>query len=314
MVFRALRKHINPASVLALVALVFAVTGGAYAASGGGSSHGTLTASAAKAKAKTKAGPRGPAGPAGKNGANGAPGPQGPVGPVGAAGAKGENGGAGGEGKKGENGTPGAPGAPGANGKGLTVTSISPGETECGGEGGVKVELENSSKPHEVCNGAEGKEGSFKGVIAPKTVLKGTWAVKYNAAAAGEAIPIAISTGVPIPAVQPGVFFVWSTSRLGNESQANWEKAQEYCPGTAQAPLPPTAEGVAHAARICLYIFATAGLYNIETSGDGLVALGESGGGLEVNAAVESEAKTEPAGTHPVGAAEASGTWAMETP
>ncbi len=122
--FHALRKHITPASVLALVALVFAVTGGAYAAGGSGNgsgarngdsgSHGSYyTASVAKAKKQGKStptgkpGPRGPAGPAG---------PAGLQGPAAAAGAKGENGAAGGQGPQGTQGPQGVAGATGATG------------------------------------------------------------------------------------------------------------------------------------------------------------------------------------------------------
>ena len=87
--FSALRKQITPTTVVAFMALVFAITGGAFAASSGGGDKGSnATASVvplagaakSKAKPKAKAGPRGPAGPAGKNGANGAAGPQGPGG------------------------------------------------------------------------------------------------------------------------------------------------------------------------------------------------------------------------------------------
>lgn len=136
-----LRKHLTPATGLALLALVFAITGGAFAATGGGnSSHGTLTASAAKskAKAKAKAGPRGPAGPAGKNGTNGtngAPGATGPAGPQGPAGAAGS----GTPGPKGENGT-----------NGTSVTSVPASKAECE-SGGVKY-----TPGGKVCNGATG--------------------------------------------------------------------------------------------------------------------------------------------------------------
>ena len=102
--FQAIRKHLNPTTVVAFVALVFAMTGGAFAASGGSGGGGTgsktiasvtrgaggnpiSTTAKSKAKPKTKAGPRGPAGPAGKNGATGV---TGPAGPAGATGAKGE--------------------------------------------------------------------------------------------------------------------------------------------------------------------------------------------------------------------------------
>jgi hypothetical protein len=115
-VFQRVRKQITPATVLAFVALVFAVTGGAFAASGnrggsgskatasvgGGSGASNQTLAAiAKSKPKGKAGPRGPAGP---RGATGATGPAGPAGSAGAAGAKGENGSTGGQGIQGEKG------------------------------------------------------------------------------------------------------------------------------------------------------------------------------------------------------------------
>jgi hypothetical protein len=159
--FQRVRKHINPATILALVALVFAVTGGAFAATGGGNSpsHATLTASAAKSKAKpkTKAGPRGPVGPAGKNGANGANGAQGPAGPAGANGA----------------GTPGAEGKPGTNGESVTVAAAG---SLCK-EGGSKFTV--AGKTEHVCNGE-------KGVLHPgETLAKGatetgTWIADNN--------------------------------------------------------------------------------------------------------------------------------------
>ena len=134
-VLRKIKKHFTPALGVAFVALVFAVTGVSFAATGGGSStggsHATLTASAAKSKAKTKAGPRGPAGPKGATGATGATGPAGatgPGGPAGAAGAKGENGGAGTNGTNGTNGEPGKPGKPGAEGSPWTDGGVLPPE------------------------------------------------------------------------------------------------------------------------------------------------------------------------------------------
>jgi hypothetical protein len=123
----AIRKHITPATAMSFVALVFAMTGGALAASssGGGTgskttasvTRGTPAATAAKSKAKPKAktGPRGPAGPKGATGAAGATGPAGPTGATGATGAAGTNG-TGTEGKEGKEGKAGAPGEPGEPG------------------------------------------------------------------------------------------------------------------------------------------------------------------------------------------------------
>ena len=114
---KRITKHINPATILALVALVFAVTGGAFAATGatgGGSPHGTLTASAA---AKKKAAPKPVRGPAGPKGATGATGPAGPAGPAGATGPGGAQGPQGPAGNNGSNGEKGLQGEPGKNGK-----------------------------------------------------------------------------------------------------------------------------------------------------------------------------------------------------
>jgi hypothetical protein len=107
--FSVIRRNLNPPTFIALLALLFALTGGAFAATGGsgsGPAHVTLTAGAAKAKPKAKAGPRGPAGPKGATGAAGTTGPAGPTGPAGATGPAGPAGA----------GTPGTPGTPGANG------------------------------------------------------------------------------------------------------------------------------------------------------------------------------------------------------
>ena len=128
--FQRVRKHLTPATFIALLALVFAVTGGAFAVRGDNSDSHTnasvrvnnTVASTARAKGKTgPRGPRGPAGPAGKNGTNGvngaqgATGPAGPKGETGAAGATGPQGPQGVKGKEGKEGQsiPGEPGEPG---------------------------------------------------------------------------------------------------------------------------------------------------------------------------------------------------------
>jgi Collagen triple helix repeat (20 copies) len=126
--FSALRKHVSPTTVLAFIALVFAMTGGAFAASsqgGGPSSSGskaratTALAVVAKSKSKTKAGARGPAGPrgaVGSTGATGATGPQGAAGGQGKEGPAGKEGPQGKEGSAGKNGENGKEGSPWAAG------------------------------------------------------------------------------------------------------------------------------------------------------------------------------------------------------
>ncbi len=177
--FSAIRKHLSPATVVAFMALVFAMTGGAFAASSGGGgtgakatasvARGATVAIAAKAKPKAKAGPRGPAGAKGATGATGT------TGPGGAAGAKGENGAAGGQGSQGPQGATGSPGAA----------------------------------------GAAGPEGSFNKTLPSGKTLKGAWAIQANVATAKSFLEGAASTeisfGIPL-AVAPTPVYVGEAS------------------------------------------------------------------------------------------------------
>jgi hypothetical protein len=97
-----LRNRFGIPGVISVIALVFAMFGGAYAATNTGK---------ATSSAKTKKGPRGP------KGATGPAGPAGPVGPAGPAGPQGAKGDTGPQGKEGPQGPAGPAGAPGAKGK-----------------------------------------------------------------------------------------------------------------------------------------------------------------------------------------------------
>jgi hypothetical protein len=130
--FSTLRTRFGIPGVISVIALVFAMFGGAYAASNS-SSGGKATASA-----KAKKGPRGPKGATGPAGPAGAQGPAGPAGAKGDAGANGSNGAAGATGPTGAAGAKGATGAAGATGatgptgfSGFTETLPS-GKTETG--------------------------------------------------------------------------------------------------------------------------------------------------------------------------------------
>jgi hypothetical protein len=135
---KRLTRHATPTMFVAILALVLAATGGAFAASGNGgnapakattsATHATLVATAAKAKPKTKV-VKGPAGPKGATGATGPAGAAGATGPGGPAGAVGPAGPAGGTGPQGPAGTPGTNGTNGTNGKNGTPGAIHPGET-----------------------------------------------------------------------------------------------------------------------------------------------------------------------------------------
>jgi len=123
--FSPLRNRFGIPGVISVIALVFAMLGGAYAANNS-SDNGKATASA-----KAKKGPRGP---------KGATGPAGPAGLSGPAGAKGD---------RGEVGANGANGAPGESVKLSAATACS--------EGGTKLTVGASST--NVCNGEEGLQG-----------------------------------------------------------------------------------------------------------------------------------------------------------
>jgi collagen triple helix repeat protein len=155
-----LRNRFGIPGVISVVALVFAMLGGAYAANN--SSDGGATASA-----KAKRGPKGP------KGATGPAGPAGPAGPQGPAGANG---------KDGANGTNGSPGAPGAAGKSVVSSSFEgtdePGGAECEEAGGVQFQVEGSSTKQFACNGANGEDGSpwtAGGTLPVGATETGTW-------------------------------------------------------------------------------------------------------------------------------------------
>jgi hypothetical protein len=173
--FHQLGRHMTPATVLAFVALVFAITGGAFAATGGSGGNApakataatgraaSLTAATAKKKKPTST--RGPAGPRGATGATGPAGPAGATGPGGAQGPAGNNGANGGEGKA------------GANGENVTTRAAS--EAECKEKvGGTAFTV--AGKTEHVCNGKSGTTGFTETLPAGKTET-GTWAYGSSA-------------------------------------------------------------------------------------------------------------------------------------
>jgi Collagen triple helix repeat (20 copies) len=130
------RNRFGIPGVISVIALVFTMLGGAYAASNDGG--------AGKATASAKKGPRGPRGPKGPAG------PAGPQGPAGPAGAKGD---------KGDTGTAGSNGSNGAAGPtGKTGPTGAPGVT---GTAGV--------------TGPTGPTGPYPTVLPSGGTLKGTW-------------------------------------------------------------------------------------------------------------------------------------------
>ena len=175
--FSTLRTRFGIPGVISVMALVFAMFGGAYAASND-SGGGKATASA-----KAKKGPRGPKGAKGDTGPAGPAGPQGPAGPAGPAGAKGDAG---------------NPGSPGANGKSVTLVNEEP--AGCENEEGFTYEVEGSGEENEVCNGEEGEPGAIHPgeTLPPNASETGVWAFGDNPSGAGISTKVPISFTVPL--------------------------------------------------------------------------------------------------------------------
>jgi collagen triple helix repeat protein len=192
------RRQLSPATVMAFMALVFAMTGGAFAVTGRGGSglaapagSATAVATVAKSKAKSKSGARGPVGPKGATGANG---PAGPAGPAGATGPQGPQGNAGSNGPNGE---------PGKNGESVTSTELKTGNATCKA-GGAEFTV-GATKTH-ACNGEKGPEGNIKATLPVGVTETGAWqvgspALKHSTTAGGYYSEMIVS--FPIRLVAP---------------------------------------------------------------------------------------------------------------
>jgi len=111
--FSVLRNRFGIPGVISVIALIFALTGSAFAAK-------YIITSTSQIKPSVLKKLKGPKGP------KGATGPAGPAGPAGAAGAVGKEGPAGKEGPQGEPGEPGEDGQDGQNGSPWTVGNVLP--------------------------------------------------------------------------------------------------------------------------------------------------------------------------------------------
>lgn len=196
----------TPAMIISVIALVFALMGAAYAASG------ALTGKQKKEVQKIAKKY------AGKPGAVGAAGPTGPAGPKGDAGAKGD---------KGDNGNPGAPG------KSVVVTPIAPGEFGCEERGGAEIEEEDEpSSVVEVCAGEEGSPWTDGGTLPPGALETGSFSFHGTEAenpnvGAPISFPIPLSAGIERPHIhifgvdEEAAFFAACSENFTPE--ANWE-------------------------------------------------------------------------------------------
>jgi|SRR5215204_2840205 len=236
--------------IVAVVALVAAVAGTAFAAAKLNGTQKGEVEKIAKKWAKKIPGPAGPAGAAG------------PKGDAGSAGAKGDTG------SKGDAGAP---------GKSVVTGDLDPGEGGCI-EGGITVEVEGSAIEKSICNGEEGEQGVkgdegspwVVGTAPSGVVMKGTWVLPpATAAAGGETFYTAISTSVPIH----------KTSSEG--PLAVYPAGEPFCKGTAEDPTPPVIPGTTQTlpGGVCVYVASGP---NIGPPNGTDSKLQESGGGAVV--------------------------------
>ncbi len=215
-----LRNRFGIPGLISVIALVFAMFGGAYAANNSSSDNSKASASAAKK------GPRGPRGP------KGATGPAGPAGPAGTAGSAGPQGPAGANGKDGTN------GSDGADGVSVTTTGFEGVGGPCTAGG---VELESASpEPAYVCNGKAGSGGG--GTLPSKATETGVWADFFANESKEGFAPISF----PVPLAAPlDAAHVISVPEKGTPP-ANCENAEHA--GTASVANPEAKPGF-----LCVY-------------------------------------------------------------
>jgi hypothetical protein len=231
---RRLHSRLGTAGfVISIVALVVALSGGAYAASGG------LTG---KQKKEVEKIAKKYAGKPGTNGAPGAPGAKGD------AGAKGDTGAAGTAGKDGTNGTNGTSGTNGGPGKSVEAFEVPTGETACSGNGGVEYEIEESGEATEVCNGSPWTVGS----LPPGKTETGAWAFGTTAAAGFAFAPVSFA----VPLANGATVSAHYVNLAGNEELEDEVIAEPaaVCHGSAANPTAPPG-------ALCIYEQQLTGAY-----------------------------------------------------
>ena len=232
-----LRNRFGIPGAISVVALVFAMLGGAWAA--GNSGKGATTS----AKVKAKRALRGP---------KGLTGPQGPVGPRGPAGVNGKDG------------VNGSDGTPGADGGSLVTREIEIGEVDCNGFGGIEVEAEGSGQVEKVCNGEEGMAGAAGapgpagspwtagGTLPVGATETGTWTVN-SGGLVNQLVIGAISFPIPLAAVL-------DSSHVHYSTEANFADFDQAGPGTVGC-AGTTAVPTAPSGNLCVYKAASVGTF-----------------------------------------------------
>lgn len=202
-----LAKHFTFANAVLTVALVFVMTGGAYAASK------YLITSTKQIKPNVLKQLQS------KTGATGAAGPVGPAGSAGPAGAKGETG------------VTGKEGPAGKNGESVSAKEVKANETTCEKHGGSSFTAAGTTTL--ACNGKEGKEGSpwtAGGTLPSGKTETGTYVLRKTDNASTEPATTGISFPIPLGSAPTTLSFVHIGETLPEGCQGSAEKP-EALPG-----------------------------------------------------------------------------------
>jgi hypothetical protein len=162
--FSSLRDRFGIPGVIAVVALVFAMAGGAWAAKGVIITKLNQISPSVQKQLKGKVGPAGPAGSAGSAGS------------------------------KGDTGAKGDAGTPGTSATTITFPGVK-GSCTVGG-----IEVKSASPPVNVCNGKEGSPWTAGGLLPPGETETGAWSGVTQTTDFGPAAIVPISFSIPLGA------------------------------------------------------------------------------------------------------------------
>jgi hypothetical protein len=213
-----IRRHLTYSNLAATLAVFFAMSGGAYAAS----RYLITSTKQIKPSVLSSLKVKGKTGPAGANGAPGAQGPQGPAGTSGT-------------GTPGAEGPKGAEGKAGANGESVVNTKIETSSATCKHQGGAEFKV-GSGAATTACNGQTG----FTETLPVGKTEMGYWSMALANKGAESGIAT-ISFVIPLQTA-PSLVFITESEEEGIEEKHH---ATE-CPGTAEEPS--AAEGF-----LCIY-------------------------------------------------------------
>ncbi len=230
--YSRLRKHFTYANIALTLALVFAMSGGAYAAgkylitSTKQINPKVLKALKGNAGARGVQGPGGPAGPKGETGPAGAPGKEGPA------------------------------GKDGVNGEGVSAKEVKVSEASCAKVGGTSFTVGGATT--DACNGKEGKAGkegspwTAGGTLPSGASEQGMWSASvppvdkvYSFSIVGTAVSFMLPLGTA-----PESHYINQNDKEVVENPTT-EEFEEVTP-SSKCPGSP-ADAKAEAGNLCVY-------------------------------------------------------------